>query len=419
MEEQRLMQVVESLDAAGEVVRLLLTEEGQQNPYPWYARLRELAPVYYSDIFGSYLVTRHDDCSRVLLSTGIGKADTNWANEHAPDWRERPTMRHLFASMLRQNPPDHSRVRGMVNRAFTERRVATLRARIEHVADRVLDDLADAGTDGSPVDLQEVVAYPMTTAISGGLVGLPDADNALFRRLVGRLTRILDPDVSSEELGQADEAIVEIYRHVAEVIDERRARPRDDLISDLVAVRDADGDRLSDEEMRATLALLFLGGIDSTALTIGTGVAALLAHPDQAAAVRADPALTSAAVEEVIRWDSAAQVLTRWIQRDTVVGGVLLPAGSIASVMLGAANRDPARFADPDVFDITRTGPRSIGFGAGIHFCIGAALARLETTVLFPRVLRRFPHLALAGRPQRRKTIAIRGFHRLPVTIRP
>jgi cytochrome P450 len=413
------MSVVKSLDTPAEVVRSLLTEQGKDNPYPWYARLRELAPVYYSDAFGSYLVTRYDDCSEALLSADIGKADSNWADEHDPDWRERPTMRHLLASMLRLNPPDHTRVRRLVNRAFTEHRVASLRPRIEHVADGVLDDLADAGADGSPVDLQEVVAYPMTTAISGGLVGLPAADNALFRRLIGKLSRILDPDVSSEELRQADDAIVEIQRHVAEMIEERRVRPRDDLISELIAARQADGDRLSAEEMQATVALIFLGGIDTTALTIGTGVDAVLAHPRQAAAVRADPALVPAAVEEVIRWDSSAQLLNRWIQRDTVIGGVLLPAGSTASVMLGAANRDPERFADPDAFDIARRGPRSIGFGAGIHFCIGAALARLETTVLFPRILRRFPDLALAGRPVRRNTIAIRGFHRLPVSVRP
>jgi cytochrome P450 len=413
------VQVVEALDEAREAVRSLLTEQGQENPYPWYARLRELAPVFYSEVFGSYLLTRHDDCNEVLVSADIGKADATWADEHEPGWRERPTMRHLLASMLRLNPPDHSRVRGLVNRAFTERRVATLRTRIEQVADRVLDNLADAGADGSPVDLQEVVAYPMTTAISGGLVGLPEADNALFRRLIGKLARVLDPDVTAAELRQADEATVEIQRHIAEVIDERRVRPRDDLISDLIAVREADGDRLSAQEMQATVVLLFLGGIDSTALTIGTGVAALLAHPRQAAALRADPALAPAVVEEVIRWDSAAQVLHRWVQRDTVIGGVLLPAGSTASVLLGAANRDPARFADPDVFDIARSGPRSMGFGAGIHFCIGAALARLETSVLFPRVLRRFPDLALAGTPVRRNTVAIRGFRRLPVSVRP
>ena len=412
------MQVGESLDAAREVVQSLLTEKGQENPYPWYARLRQMAPVHYSDAFGSYLVTRYHDCNEVLVSANIGKADATWANEHAPGWRERPTMRYLFASMLRLNPPDHTRVRGLVNRAFTERRVASLRARIEQVTDGVLDNLADAGADGSPVDFQEVVAYPMTTAIVGGLVGLPEADNALFQRLVGQVSRILDPGISSEELRQADEATVEIQRHVADMIDERRARPRDDLISDLIAVREADGDRLSADEMQSTLALLFLAGLDTSALTIGTGVATFLTHPHQAAALRADPALATTTADEVIRWDSAAQVAHRRVLRDTVVGGVLLPAGSTVSAVLGSANRDPERFAHPDVFDIARRGPSSMGFGAGIHRCIGAALARLESAVFFPRALRRFPELALAGAPVRRNTVAIRGFHRLPVSIR-
>jgi cytochrome P450 len=413
------MQVVDSLDAPAEVVQSLLTEEGQDNPYPCYARLRELAPVYYSDAFGNYLVTRHHDCNDVLVSPDIGKADWIWANEHVPGWRERPTMRYLFASMLRLNPPDHTRVRGLVNKAFTEHRVATLRARIEHVADGVLDDLADAGADGSAVDFQEVVAYPMTTAIVGGLVGLPEADNALFQRLVGQVSRILDPGISSEELLQSDEATLEIQRHVAEMIEERRVRPRDDLISDLIAVRQADGDRLSQDEMQSTLALLFLAGLDTSALTIGTGVATFLVQPHQAAALRADPSLATTTADEVIRWDSAAQVAHRRVLRDTVIGGVPLPAGSTVSAVLGAANRDPARFTDPDVFHIARRGPSSMGFGVGIHRCIGAALARMESVVFFPRALRRFPDLALAGTPVRRNTVAIRGFHRLPVSIRP
>jgi cytochrome P450 len=412
------VQALENLDAAKEAVNSLLTEEGQENPYPWYARLRELAPVYYSDVFGNYLVTRHHDCNAVLISADIGKADHIWANDHLPGWRERPTTRYLFASMLRQNPPDHTRVRGLVNRAFTERRVATLRPRIEQITDRVLDDLADAGADGSPVDFQEVVAYPMTTAIVGGLVGLPEADNALFQRLVGKVSRILDPGISSEELREADEATIEIQRNVAEMIDERRARPRDDLISDLIAVREADGDRLSPDEMQSTLALLFMAGLDTSALTIGTGVATFLAYPDQAAALRADPALATTAADEVIRWDSAAQVAHRRVLQDTVIGGVLLPAGSTVSAVLGSANRDPKRFADPDVFDIVRRRPSSMGFGAGIHRCIGAALARLESAVFFPRLVGRFPELALAGPPVRRNTVAIRGFHQLPVSIR-
>jgi cytochrome P450 len=412
------VQVEGRLDEARDVVRSLLTEQGQDNPYPWYARLRELAPVYYSDAFGSYLVTRYDDCNDVLVSADIGKADANWADEHAPGWRERPTTRYLFASMLRQNPPDHTRVRGLVNRALGKRRVATLRARIEQITDRTLDHLADAGADGSPVDFQAVVAYPMSAAVVGGLVGVPEADIPLFQRLVGLVSRILDPGIDSAELRQADEATVAIQRHVADMIDERRSRPRDDLISDLLAVRDADGDRLSADEMQATLSLLFMAGLDTSALTFGTGMAAFLVHPGQAAALRADPALAATAADEVIRWDSAAQVAHRRVQRDTVIGGTLLPAGSTVSAMLGAANWDPARFADPDVFDIVRSRPRSMGFGAGIHFCIGAALARLENAVFFPRALRRFPDLALAGTPVRRNTVAIRGFHRLPVSVR-
>jgi cytochrome P450 len=407
--------IAAGIDDPRELVAGLLTKDGQENPYPWYARLREVAPIYYSEVFGNYLLTRYRDCSDVLVSSSIGKADSKWADVEMPNWRERATTRYLFASMLRLNPPAHTRVRGLVNQAFAERTVAAMRGRIEGIVDRVLDDLADAGSDGSVVDLQEVVSYPMTTAIMGSMVGLSEADNVLFRRLVGEIARILDPDITPDELEAADEATIEIQKHFAELIDERTVRPRNDIVSALIAVRDADGDRLSLDEMQATLALLFLAGLDTSALTISTGVHTFLTHPDQIAALQADPSLAGTAMEEVMRWDTAAQVAHRRVLRDCEFGGVALPTGATISVVLGAANRDPELFVNPDAFDITRKGPRTLSFGAGNHYCIGSAVARLEGSVFFPRIFQRFPNLALAEPAERRNTVAIRGFHRIPV----
>jgi cytochrome P450 len=411
------MTVVDAMqDTARDVVASLLTKEGQENPYPLYARLREIAPVYYSEAFGNYLVTRHVDCNSVLVSSDIGKADAKWADAAIPNWRDRPTSRYLFASMLRLNDPDHSRVRGLVNSAFSERRVAAMRPTIESIVDKALDGLADAGSDGGAVDFQEVVSYPMTVAIMGELVGVSEADNEKFRYWTGRIARILDPDMTAADQAAADTATMEIQDHFAELIKERTARPRNDIVSMMIGARAEDGDRLTVDEMQATLALLFLAGLDTSALTIGTGVATLLEHPDQIAVLLADPHL-STVTDEVIRWDTAAQVAHRRVLRDTVIGGVPLDEGSTISVVLGSANRDPERFTDPDVFDIARVRPRNLGFGAGSHFCIGAAVSRLEGSVFFPRLFQRFPKLAKAGDPVRRDTLAIRGFHQLPVSI--
>ncbi|MBP2326444.1 cytochrome P450 [Kibdelosporangium banguiense] len=404
------------VDTAADVVAELLTEEGQENPYPCYARLREIAPVYYSEAFGNYLVTRHDDCDSVLVSSDIGKADAKWADTAIPDWRDRPTSRYLFASMLRLNPPDHSRVRGLVNSAFSERRVATMRPQIESIVDNVLDGLEDAAGNGSVVDFMKVVSYPMTVAIMGDLVGVSARDNERCRDWTGRIARILDPDISAEDLAASDTATTEIQDHFAELIRQRTAAPRNDIVSALIGVRAQDGDRLSVDEMQSTLALLFLAGLDTSALTIGTGVATFLDHPDQIAVLRANPVL-STVTDEVIRWDTAAQVAHRRVLRDTVIGGTPLAEGSTISVMLGAANRDPVRFENPDTFDITRPKPRNLGFGAGAHFCIGSAVARLEGSVFFPKLFQRFPKLAKAGKPVRRNTLAIRGFRQLPVSI--
>jgi len=403
-------------DEARAAVAALLTEAGQDNPYPCYARLRAAAPVYYSEAFGNHLVSRYDDCTSVLKSPDIGKADAKWADKAIPNWRERPTSRYLFASMLRLNPPDHTRVRGLVNHAFSERQVATMRAAVESIVDRVLDDLADAAGDGSTVDFQEFVAYPMTSAVMGSLVGLTEADYERFRDWVGRIARILDPNMTPEEVQDADVATVEIQDHFARLIKERTEEPRNDIVSHLIGVRAEDGDRLTVDEMQSTLALLFLAGLDTSALTIGTGVVTLLDHPGQWAALRADPDLETV-TDEIIRWDTAAQVAHRRVLRDTEIGGVALPEGSTISVLLGSANHDPEWFEDPDTFDIARRRPMHLGFGTGGHFCIGSAVARLEGSVFFPKLARRFPKLALAERPVRRNTIAIRGFHQIPVSI--
>ncbi|QUQ65521.1 cytochrome P450 [Kutzneria sp. CA-103260] len=403
-------------DTARDVVAALLTEQGQENPYPHYARLREIAPVYYSEAFGNWLVTRHDDCESVLVSPHIGKADAKWADTAIPNWRDRPTSRYLFASMLRLNAPDHTRVRGLVNHVFSERHVASLRPTIESIVDRVLAGLADAGRDGSAVDFQEVVSYPMTVSIMGHMVGAAEADHEKFRHWTGRIARILDPDMTPADLVAADTATVEIQDYFAHLIKARTEQPRDDIASMLIAVRAQDGDRLTLDEMQATLSLLFLAGLDTSALTVGTGVAALLDHPDQLAVLRAEPDLTTV-TDEVIRWDTAAQVAHRRVLRDTEIGGVPLPEGATISVVLGSANRDPARFEDADTFDIARVRPRTLGFGAGPHFCIGSAVSRLEGSVVFPRLAQRFPRLAKAGKPVRRDTLAIRGYHHLPVSI--
>jgi len=341
--------------------------------------------------------------------------DPTWFDANLPDWRSHSATLFLYQGMQSRNPPDHTRLRRVVGGTFAPRRLEALRQRVEHLTDRLLDGMAEAGGGGQPVDLMEALASPLPVAVIGELLGIPEGDRARFRSLATDFFNVMDLFKSDEAQRLADTAADKLRAYWVDMAAERRRRPTDDLTTTLVRAADA-GD-VSEDELAATLMFLFTAGYGTTAALIGNATAALLDHPDQAARLRADPTVAPAVVEETLRYEAPAQINPRLALRNVVVGGIRYSAGQFIVIFLGAANRDPARFLNPDRFDIDRADTHVLSFGGGIHHCLGAALSRIEATIVLPRLLRRFPKLALAGEPVRRPASRMRVHLRLPVSL--
>jgi cytochrome P450 len=321
----------------------------------------------------------------------------------------------LGQSMLFQDPPDHTRLRTLVSKAFTPRVIEGMRGHIQQVVDGLLDTVAAAGR----MDVVADLAYPLPVIVICEMVGVPAEDRDKLRDWSYAIARSLDAiAVPNEEIARrANQAQDALTQYFARLIEERRRAPRADLLSALIAAEEA-GDRLSTQELFATGILLFIAGHETTVNLIGNGTLALLKNPDQLQRLRAEPGLIAGAVEELLRYDSPVQRTGRLLYEDVTIDGKTIPKGSIAVALLGAANRDPAHFPDPDRLDITRPDNRHLAFGWGIHFCLGAPLARLEGQIAFGTLLRRFPRLALgADQVEYRETSTLRGLRALPVTF--
>ncbi|GLZ06361.1 cytochrome P450 [Actinomadura sp. NBRC 104412] len=383
------------------------------DPYPRYREL-DAARSLARTPAGLWVTTGHELCERVLRDPGFG---------HRPAegvvWRDAPARRRSFLTM---DPPDHTRLRRLVGKAFTARLVERLRPRVEEL----VADLLDALPEGEPVDLLAALAYPLPVIMISELLGVPPEDRDLFKGWSDALARGLDPDflLPAGDLAKREEARTEFAGYFAELAARRRAEPRDDLLSALVAVSDG-GEVLSEADLLATCVLLLVAGHETTVNLIGNGALALLRHPDQLAWFRAHPDESAAAVEELLRYDPPVQLTLRSALEDRVVGGTPVPKGGMVLLILGAANRDPAVFRDPDRLDLTRyagagTGraeaPRHLAFGHGIHFCLGAPLARLEGRIALRRLFER--EVALADVPLTyRDNLVLRGLSALPATI--
>jgi cytochrome P450 len=391
----------------------LFAPGGADDPYPAYRKLRELDPVHSSDLLGMTVLSRFAECQEVLADAArFIVVDEAWKDTNTPGWRESPGATFLSALLPWRNPPEHTRERRLVARDFTVRRVEELRPSVQATVDKVLDRFADEGAGGEPVDFVDVVLYPLGMAVIGELVGVPAHDHEMFRGLVESIGRFVDPQVPEEVRHGADAAAVRYREYFVDLIARRRAEPRDDLTSALVA----DPDRMSDEDVLNSLTILFGGGFETTAGALGNGLYALLTHPEQYELLVGDLSLAANATEEILRWDSSAQVNQRIAVEPVELGGVAIPANTMLLSLLGAANRDPGRYPDPERFDITRAGRRGLFFGHGIHLCLGAALARLEMTALLAAVAARFPQLRLAGPVTRRPNMLLRGLATLPLT---
>jgi cytochrome P450 len=385
----------------------LTTLTGRDDPYPRYARLREISPVVRADD-GALVVTRHADCAAVTRDTRLGHLPAHMlAFVGLPDWADHPSLQQLFTSMLVANPPDHTRLRRLVSSAFTARRVQALRPAVERSVAELLD-----GLDGT-ADFVSAFAFPLPVNVIGELLGVPAPDRAQFQALVRDWTQVLEV-ITPEVLAVADPAAATMRDYLAGLTAERRRDPRDDLISALVAAEEQ-GDKLTEDELLTMAALLFAAGFETTTNLLVNGLVALLDNPAQQPALHAGPA---AAVEELVRYDSPVQLLSRVAWEPVTVGGVDIEAGDRIVAYLGAGNRDPERFADPDHLDLSRTDNAPLSFGGGIHYCLGAPLARMEAQVAFPALFGRFPGLALADRPERRDSLSIRGYTKVPVTFK-
>jgi cytochrome P450 len=320
-------------------------------------------------------------------------------------------------SLLENEPPVHTRLRRLVAGAFARGHVERLRPRVAELADGLADDVADASADGSPVDLISLFAEPLPVQVIAELLGVPEADRRLLRPWSNAIVKMYEYDVSDERRDAAERASGEFVDYLRELVKLRRQEPGDDLITSLIAETDNDGARLTEDELVTTCTLLLNAGHEATVNVVGNGMWALLTHTDQLTALRDDEQLVPTAVEELIRYDSPLQLFERTAIEDTAVGDVTVERGQKIAALLGAANRDPSVFADADRFDVTRQDTPHLGFGAGIHFCVGAPLARVELQTSLATLLRRFPRLALHETPHRRPEFVIRGVEALTVTV--
>lgn len=381
------------------------------DPYPFFAARRRDAPVHWSDPLGTWVTFGHAEADAVLRHRGLGRL---WAPRWPVDELPAYTLLHLH-SMLENEPPVHTRLRRLVAAAFGRRQVERLRSRIAAVAAGLARDVRDAGSDGSTVDLMPLYAEPLPVAVIASLLGVPDSDRGLLRPWSADIVRLYEPSPGPAAVARAETAAAGYVAYVRSLIAHRRVHPCDDLLSELVAARDADGSRLSEDELVATAVLLQMAGHEASVNVVGNGTLALLRAPAQRAALTVDG--VPAAVEELIRYDSPLQLFERTATEPVTIGGVTVEPGQKIAALLGAANRDPAVFAEPDRLDLTRSPNPHLGFGAGIHFCLGAPLARVELQASLSTLVTDLPGLALAAEPERKPTFVHRALATLPVTV--
>lgn len=402
------------------VVAFVASARARERPHRAYAALRRVDPVHRSP-FGFWIVTGHAEASAVLRDPGFGVDEKAHDVKHLhigpvsrllgrSDQSERGPFLTLASDlMLFTDPPEHTRLRRLVSRAFTPRRVALLAEAIEGLTEELLAPLAGRRR----FDAMDAFAYPLPARVICELVGLPPSDHELVATHGRDLAVGLDPLPTVDELVRADRAVVALREHLEEPIRVRRETPRDDLLSDLVAVAE-DGDRLTADELVATVVLLLIAGHETTANLIGNALVALDDDPVARRRLAEDPSVVETGVEEMLRLDPPVQITQRFPGEDVELGGHAVPAGSFVIVGLGAANHDPAVFADPHRIDLTRSPNPHLSFGGGAHHCVGAALARIEARIALPALLRATADARLVRPlPRRRSSLTIRGFRHL------
>jgi cytochrome P450 len=391
-----------------------LSPEFISNPYPHYERLRTTDPMHLTPL-GMFVASRHAEASLVMRDKRFGKDYVERTKRrYGPDIMEEPVFRSVRHWMLQQDPPDHTRLRGLVVKAFTARRVEDMRPRIQHIVDQTLDRIAPQGH----MDLIEDFAFRLPVTIICDMLGIPEEHREVFYTSSRNGGRLLEPvPLSPAEIAEANASSTMAQMYFQQLFELRRRSPGDDLTTQLVQAEE-DGSKLSNEELTANIILLFGAGHETTVNLIGNGLLALHRNPDQLALLKANPSLITNAVEEFLRYDSSVQMTGRTALEDIDdLGGKKIPKGETVLCLLGSANHDPAVYPDrPERLDITRQNVRPLSFGGGIHYCLGAQLARIEAEIAIATLLRRLPELRLddAENPQWRSSFVLRGLKTMP-----
>jgi cytochrome P450 len=385
------------------------------DPYPAFSQARSVAPVQWHEGLGLWLAFTHAEANAVLRDRRLGRI---WRDREPGERFESFNLIHRNA-ILEMEPPHHTRLRRLISTAFARGHVERLRPWVEELAGRLVDGLIERSGGSEPVDLLTGMAEQLPVAVIAELLGVPEADRSLLRPWSNAIVKMYEYDRTRQREDDAERAADEFVAYLRALAAERRKNPGDDLVSHLVSVRDAEGDRLTEDELVTTCILLLNAGHEATVNVTGNGTLALLRNPDQLARLRDDRALLPTAIEELMRFDSPLQLFERTATEDVEIGGVTVAAGQKIAALLGSANHDPAVFADPESLDVGRADNPHISFGAGVHFCIGAPLARVELQASFGALLDRTSSLELGGEPVRRPEFVIRGLADLPVVLTP
>jgi cytochrome P450 len=384
------------------------------DPYPFYHRLRTTEPMHLTPL-GFYVVSRHADVAAILRDKRFGKDFIGRITRRSgPEILEEPVYRSMSHWMLQLDPPDHGRLRGLVVRAFTARRVEDMRPRIQQIVDEIIDRLKPQGGG----DLIADFAFRLPVTVICDMLGIPEADREVFFTSSRAGGRLLDlAPLSRAEIDEQNSYNLGMAEYFRRLFELRRREPGDDLTTHLVQAEE-NGNILTNEELTANVILLFGAGHETTVNLIGNGLLALYRNPDQLQLLKNDQSLMPNAIEELLRYDSSVQVTGRTtLEYVDEIGGISLEKGQSVICLLGSANRDPEAYSDPDRLDITRRDLRPLSFGGGIHYCVGAQLARIEAEIAIATLLRRLPDLQLGNidHPDWRRTFVLRGLNKLPV----
>ena len=389
-----------------------------EDPYPLYQRLREADPVYWDERAKSWVLTRYADNAAALRDpryTVMGfMSNTSWIPEDIRPTLE-PPLRAVSRQMLFQDPPDHTRLRGLVAKAFTPRMIESLRPVIQRVTNELLDQAEAKGH----MELIREFAFPLPAIIIATMLGVPPEDREQFNRWSSYFGRLLDGgDFSLESIFEAVSKVSDFLDYFRTIIHARRAAPKDDLMQAMIDAEEQ-GDALSEDELLGNCILILAAGHGTTTHLIGNGTLALLRHPDQVQRLQEQPTLVQSAIVELLRYDSPVQLTSRRAKESLQIGGKQVSTGQEVIMLLGAANHDPAQFADPDRLLLARPENRHLSFGLGVHFCLGAPLARVEGEIAFSTLFKRFPHLRLETyEVEWQPSIVFRGLKQLPVSFR-